>query len=322
MARKFSKVERFVWRDKEFRKLSRLEKLLWHYLLTSPHYTSLPGLLPIPLEAVAKDMCEAFDEPFQKGFAKVVSLGWAEYDEDAVLIYLPKAISHNMPESPNVITGWSRHFHEIPESHLRDKWLMCFERVITEESGKREAFDKSFRKGFAKDLERLSKELGKPFRKTLPNPEPEPEPDPKPENSGDTRAPVDRNEYVGAQETDAQRIVALMVPLWPQWPQYQIEPSVMKLMAADPGIPLVEWEAIVREAHRTCPPKHPTYRLHTWVANQVSIHKRGKEASKGRQYKSADELRRERNKAAIDEVFGPQANPVPVGGTADFGEGE
>ena len=56
MLRKYSTVERYLWRDPEFRALGHLEKLLWLHLLTSPLSTTLPGLIPTSLLILADEM--------------------------------------------------------------------------------------------------------------------------------------------------------------------------------------------------------------------------------------------------------------------------
>jgi hypothetical protein len=164
MARVYSKVERYVWRDVEFRELPRLSKLIWLYLLTSPSLTSIPGLIPASLAMVADDMSETLSEPFRNGFQALVKLGWVRYDERARLIYLPFAVKHNLPENPNVVTGWSTAISEIPDSPFKIMWVRetkeLLERTLDKDGARLEAF----RKGFGNRFETVTPTVPEPFR--------------------------------------------------------------------------------------------------------------------------------------------------------------
>jgi len=178
MSRKYSRVERFIWRDPEFRSLSSLEQRLWLYLLTSPLSTSIPGLIPASLSMVADEMGERLSEGFRKAFDRVVSLGWARIDEGARLILLPGAVKHNPPESPNVITGWSTHFDEIPDSPLKFQWLQGLCDVVKADPGKDDCRLEPLSKGFGKAIKRLSEGFRIPDPDPIPIPSPDPLPDP------------------------------------------------------------------------------------------------------------------------------------------------
>lgn len=85
-----------------------------------------------------------------------------------------------------------------------------------------------------------------------------------------------KNEYVGDKDNDAKRIVALIMEHWDNWPQDQVEATVMKLRSSDRELTFGQWEEIISEAYRTCPPEKPTYQLHSWLANAVTFWKRNR----------------------------------------------
>jgi hypothetical protein len=183
MSRKYSKVERFVWRDPEFRGLDLLAQHIWLHLLTSPLLTSIPGLIPASLTTIADEMGQTVSEGFRDSFESLVALGWVKFDPVARLIYLPGAVVHNPPESPNVIKGWGNSFHEIPDSRLKYEWLQVFldfcEKEPVEKFNRSEAASKAFLKHLRNPFETPSKPIPKPLRTPDPEPEPFPEPDPE-----------------------------------------------------------------------------------------------------------------------------------------------
>ena len=58
---------------------------------------------------------EAFDEAFREVFR----LGMVEADWKARVVFIPRSIKCNPPQSPNVVTGWVGEWHLIPECELK-----------------------------------------------------------------------------------------------------------------------------------------------------------------------------------------------------------
>jgi hypothetical protein len=84
-------------------------------------------------------------------------------------MWLPSAIKHNKPESPNVVKSWAAEFDLIPECDL--KWE-AFEALKASIHALGEAYGKAFDETFAKPS---GKPLAKPSGKTSPNQEQEQE---------------------------------------------------------------------------------------------------------------------------------------------------
>jgi uncharacterized phage protein (TIGR02220 family) len=120
---RYRKVTLRMWGDEKFRQLSVPRpngQTLWIYLLTGPHTGPIPGLAVVGEAGLA----EALGWPlkaFRAAFSEITAQGMAEADWSARVVFLPKAIDHNPPESPNVVRAWPRYMAEIPECLLKFK---------------------------------------------------------------------------------------------------------------------------------------------------------------------------------------------------------
>ena len=99
------KIDVRMWGDEKFQRLSPMPPSgqgLWIFLLTNGSTTSVPGLFHAGRLQLAEQLGwlpEAFDE----AFAEVAREGMVRADWKARVVWVPKAISYNVPESPNVI---------------------------------------------------------------------------------------------------------------------------------------------------------------------------------------------------------------------------
>jgi len=156
---KYRKIDPRIWNDENFRILSDKSKLVFLFLLTHPHMTSLGAMRATPVGLAAelnwteKDFRKAFGELFRKPFLKV--------DETASFLWIPKFIKYNQPESPNVLKSWEYALDYIPECDYK---YQLIEDV--------KAFAEGLGKGFR---EVIPKAFAEGVRKPLPNHEQEPE---------------------------------------------------------------------------------------------------------------------------------------------------
>jgi hypothetical protein len=157
MAAKYRKISPAIWNDGNFKAFSDNAKLVFFMLLTHPHTSAigtlrafLPGLAP-ELGWSEKAFREAFGEAFAKSMVKV--------DEKAGLIWLPKFLKHNPPESPNVVKSWVNSYEECPECALKNEVFYNIKDFA-------EALPEAFREAF-----------GEAFAKSMPNQEQEQEQD-------------------------------------------------------------------------------------------------------------------------------------------------
>lgn len=174
---RYRKIEVRTWSDEKFRELSPIPPSgqgLWFFLLTGPHTTAIPGLFRAGRAAMAEELGweqEAFDE----AFLEVSGQGMAKADFKAKLVWLPKAIQHNKPESPNVVRGWRVELDLLPECDLKREAIAGI-RDALEIAGPSyvEAFDE-LQNGKPKDV---AKPSPKPSAKTMANQEQEQEKEP------------------------------------------------------------------------------------------------------------------------------------------------
>ncbi len=146
MAR-YRKIDPRIWNDIKFRALSDESKLVFLFVLTHPHLTSL-GAMRASVPGLAAELGwkpEAFREAFREALAK----GLLEHDETASFVWAPRFLRYNGPESPNVVKSWVSSLDLLPECKLKDKVVQqvnCFVEALPE------AFRKALPEAFAKSM--------------------------------------------------------------------------------------------------------------------------------------------------------------------------
>lgn len=138
-----------MWGDDRFSRLSRPTpnaQTLWIYLLTGPHTTALPGAF-VAGEASLAESLGWSTRSLRKAFAEVLREGLIEADAKTRLVFIPKAVRHNPPQSLNVVIGWRKSFDELPDCLLKQRIsLHVVEELIR--LGKSEAYTKAFGEAF------------------------------------------------------------------------------------------------------------------------------------------------------------------------------
>lgn len=156
-----------MWGDIRFRRLSPLlnsGQALWIYLLTGPRTHSIPGLYTVG----EREMAEALGWSllaYRRAFQEILDEDLVKVDWHARLVWIPKAIHYNQPESPNVVLGWSRIWDELPECSLKSEAYHYIKGFL-------EGLGKGFHDAFMKAT---PKTLPKTMPKTMPNQEQEQE---------------------------------------------------------------------------------------------------------------------------------------------------
>lgn len=164
---RYRKIDVRIWADENFKALSPIPPCgqgLWFFLLTGPFTGPIPGLFRAGRAAMAEELKwpqKAFDKAFQEAFQK----GMVKADFEAPLVWLPKALKYNKPESPNVITSWLTEYDTLPECELLHEAIISIRESICEMDI---AYIKAFDKAFGKAIVKAS-------RKAMPNQEQEQE---------------------------------------------------------------------------------------------------------------------------------------------------
>jgi hypothetical protein len=155
MAR-YRKVDVRVWADEKFGQLSKPKpnaQTLWLFFLTNPLTTCIPGLFSGGEAAISEALGWTI-RSFRIAFAELSERGMAKASWSDRLIWIPKAIKYNAPESPNVVKSWKSAWDELPECKLKDEAFRALSEHFSKETGKgfREAFREAFGEGLREAL--------------------------------------------------------------------------------------------------------------------------------------------------------------------------
>ena len=139
---RYSCVARRTFGDARVRALSSPPpngQSLFIRLLIGPELTNIPGLII----AGEQGLAEALGWPlkgFREAFAEVSAQGLAKADWGARLVWVPKSLKHNRPQSPNVVLSWRTMWVELPECDLKREAYQAMKRFFAEH----QAFAKAF----------------------------------------------------------------------------------------------------------------------------------------------------------------------------------
>lgn len=131
---RYSKVTRRMWDDEQFRQLSAAPpnaQTLWQRLLTGPELGCIPGLYAARLGGLADALGWSIEDTKEK-WAEIESKRMAFADWRAGLVWVPKAIRHNGPSSPNTVVAWRKAANQLPECALRAKAFLGISEFLTE----------------------------------------------------------------------------------------------------------------------------------------------------------------------------------------------
>jgi hypothetical protein len=129
---RYRRVEVRTYGDEKFRTLSPIPACgqgLWFYLITGPHTTAIPGLFRAGRAAMAEELGWP-QEGFNCAFQEILDQGMAKADFENRVVWLPNAIKHNKPASPNVVTSWAAELDLIPECELKSEAIRAIEEFL------------------------------------------------------------------------------------------------------------------------------------------------------------------------------------------------
>lgn len=112
------------------------------YLLTCPHRTT-EGLFRLPRGYIADDLGWALERLAQP-FAELLDRGFIQYDENASVVLIVKAMKYQAPENPNQITSAVRKLAELPDTFLTSTFKALAEQFC---QGLYEALPEGFGEG-------------------------------------------------------------------------------------------------------------------------------------------------------------------------------
>src|SRR4029077_2967535 len=145
----YHKVSIRFWKDRDVRAWLKggehLTATLALYLLTCDHKNS-EGLYWLPTAYIETDLALEADEVGRR-MAHLLDKGFIEYDEEAEVVFLPKALNYHEPKSERQIKGAIQALERVPETDL-------FPRFVTVAQSLAPSLAKEIRKVFK---ERLAK---------------------------------------------------------------------------------------------------------------------------------------------------------------------
>lgn len=101
-------------------------RLLALYLLTCPHRTT-EGLFRLPRMYAMADLGWT-SERFAKGFDRLRGDGFIEWDPDAEVVLIVKALQWQSPDNPNQVKSAVRALAMVPETPLKGRFVRLAER--------------------------------------------------------------------------------------------------------------------------------------------------------------------------------------------------
>ena len=245
---RYRKIEVRIWTDDKFRALSPLPpsgQSLWLFLLTGPHTGPVPGLFRAGQMAMAEELGWE-PEAFQEAFREVFREGMAKADWKARVVWIPKAINHNLPQSPNVVKSWEEELKLIPECPLKTEALQGIRATLA-------PLGVSYLSVFDSIIQ--AKPCAKPFVKPMPN------------QDQYQQQEQEQEQNISAQAPDTQ-----MAP--PSAPAPIAEPASTATATAPPakaGIP-DEFEAFWREYPQRAGGNPKNQALKSWNARLKEGH--------------------------------------------------
>lgn len=113
---RYQKIHSQIWHDEKILRLSQDAKLLFLYILTSPHSNSI-GIYVLPKMYICADLkwdLKQLGKPFRELLAEQL----IEYDETVSVVVIFNHIKHNSLENPNQIKAAEKMLLALPKSHI------------------------------------------------------------------------------------------------------------------------------------------------------------------------------------------------------------
>lgn len=120
MAR-FASVSEGFWTDEVVLAWNDSQRLLALYLLTCPH-RNLQGIYRLSLRYAADDLGWS-DSRTKAALERLIEDGFAEYDPDAKVVLLPKALRYYKPKTTPQLKGALQALAKVPATPLKQRFV-------------------------------------------------------------------------------------------------------------------------------------------------------------------------------------------------------
>lgn len=117
----YGKVQKSIWNDRKFRKLSSSGKLIFLCMLTYPAMTQLGAMRATGTGLRAELGLSSTD--FDAAMAELRALGLVRDDPPAAYIEIVNFLRYNPPSNPNQVKSWTHVIQLLPECELKTERL-------------------------------------------------------------------------------------------------------------------------------------------------------------------------------------------------------
>jgi hypothetical protein len=114
----YRKIEPKLWDDEKIVDLGPITKLVWVYLLTGKHTSSLPGLWTITAAGIAEGLRLPVED-IERSLSDLEAIGRVEIDARLRLMRVPKSPRHNQAANAGVVKSWWNQWRDLPECALK-----------------------------------------------------------------------------------------------------------------------------------------------------------------------------------------------------------
>jgi DNA-binding MarR family transcriptional regulator len=124
---RYYRVSPKYWMDEKTRSWDDSTRLLALYLLTCPH-RNLEGLYRLPISYATADLGWSAAR-VRRNLDRLVEDGFVEYDHDAEVVWVRRALHYQAPSTEKQIAGALTSLSELPRTSLRDRFRETAESV-------------------------------------------------------------------------------------------------------------------------------------------------------------------------------------------------
>ncbi|WP_299076705.1 hypothetical protein [uncultured Paraglaciecola sp.] len=161
MSGQYRPVSPGYWQDpivRSWGKLPTSPHTLSLWILTGPLLGVLPGLVSVGRYGICEQIKWTPDE-LDENMAALVAAGMVQFDSDAPLLWLPKAIKYNAPRSPLNVMGWASDWRKLPSCLIKERAFHvlqshCRSRDADMESKTKKTTKNSFETAFRVSIEK------------------------------------------------------------------------------------------------------------------------------------------------------------------------
>lgn len=251
---RYTTVESIIWHDEKFRSLPEDARMLFLYLLTSPHSNML-GIFYLPKLYACSDL-QWDPERYQRGIDTLCHTLLIEVDKD--IIWVKNYLKHNQIRGPRQVKGAVTRLMSLPDTKLIGPFMKNLEKHLQEDDLK------LFKKLYTKPYEYPSDTLSDTLCDTPSIADTDTVTDTVTDTGSEARAPADDD------DVDATSQIVKYFAQAFGYPPNSIQLEVLRSFIADGLAEEVVIEALKRSAENGA--QNPSYTksiLQSWLSKKA-----------------------------------------------------